>query len=347
MGKALMLCFVLFIYSRQLFYVSAENSWLVPALYIFGDSTVDPGNNNNLPTRAKANFLPYGIDFNNTPTGRFTNGMTIADCIAMFLGLPFPPAYMNLSETKRSKITTGLNYGSSSCGILPETGSSEGSCLTLDKQIDLFKSTANNDMLRENLEMHLAKSIFFISIGPNDYTLNYFKNSSDISKLFLPDEFAKFLINELAKRLQKLYELGARKFLLNGIGPLGCTPGMTNSIQHKGECVEFINKVVNLYNVELSTKLLELQSHLPGSLFIHSDNFKHFQELKENPETYGITNMNSTCWIPNQSLCLARDKYLFFDAFHTSQGANMIYARRCFNETSICNPLNIMQLVSA
>lgn len=74
--------------------------------------------------------------------------------------------------------------------------------MTLDKQIDLFKSTTNNDMLRENLEMHLSKSIFFISIGPNDYFLNYFKNSSDISKLFSPDEFAKFLINELAKRLQ-------------------------------------------------------------------------------------------------------------------------------------------------
>ncbi|KAG8639034.1 hypothetical protein MANES_14G091300v8 [Manihot esculenta] len=273
--------------------------------------------------------------------------MTIADCVATLLGLPFPLAYMNLSETERSKITTGLNYGSSSCGILPETGSSEGYCLTLDKQIDLFKSTTNNDMLRENLEMHLSKSIFFISIGPNDYFLNYFKNSSDISKLFSPDEFAKFLINELAKRLQILYELGARKFLLNGIGPVGCTPGMINSTQHEGECVEFINKVVNLYNVELSTKLLCLQSQLPGSLFTHSDNFRLFQDMKESHETYGITNINSTCWIPNQDLCPERDKYLFFDAFHTSGGANMIHARRCFNETSICIPLNIMQLALA
>lgn len=50
--------------------------------------------------------------------------MEYAFVAATLLGLPFPLAYMNLSETERSKISTGLNYGSS-CGILPETGSSE------------------------------------------------------------------------------------------------------------------------------------------------------------------------------------------------------------------------------
>lgn len=52
---------------------------LAPALYVFGDSVVDSGNNNHLPTQAKSNFLPYGVDFNGKPTGRFTNGRTIAD----------------------------------------------------------------------------------------------------------------------------------------------------------------------------------------------------------------------------------------------------------------------------
>ena len=42
---------------------------LVLALYVFGDSTVDAGNNNNLNTPAKANVFPYGIDFNSCSTG--------------------------------------------------------------------------------------------------------------------------------------------------------------------------------------------------------------------------------------------------------------------------------------
>lgn len=44
---------------------------LVPCYFIFGDSMVDSGNNNNLETHAKANYTPYGIDFSNGPTGRF------------------------------------------------------------------------------------------------------------------------------------------------------------------------------------------------------------------------------------------------------------------------------------
>lgn len=50
-----------------------------PAMFVFGDSLSDPGNNNNLVTLAKANFLPNGIDFPDGPTGRFCNGPTTVD----------------------------------------------------------------------------------------------------------------------------------------------------------------------------------------------------------------------------------------------------------------------------
>ena len=54
----------------------------VPALYVFGDSTVDSGNNNFLPSMSKANYPPYGVDFAiGKPTGRFSNGRTEADFI--------------------------------------------------------------------------------------------------------------------------------------------------------------------------------------------------------------------------------------------------------------------------
>lgn len=54
---------------------------LVPAMFIFGDSLIDNGNNNNLPSFAKANYYPYGIDFSAGPTGRFSNGYTIVDVV--------------------------------------------------------------------------------------------------------------------------------------------------------------------------------------------------------------------------------------------------------------------------
>lgn len=52
---------------------------LIPAMFIFGDSLIDNGNNNNLPSFAKANYYPYGIDFDGGPTGRFSNGYTMVD----------------------------------------------------------------------------------------------------------------------------------------------------------------------------------------------------------------------------------------------------------------------------
>ena len=52
----------------------------VPAIYVFGDSTADVGNNNYLPGAGKVNFLPYGIDFpDSIPTGRWTNGYNFVD----------------------------------------------------------------------------------------------------------------------------------------------------------------------------------------------------------------------------------------------------------------------------
>ncbi|KAL2927976.1 hypothetical protein RDABS01_001679 [Bienertia sinuspersici] len=40
-----------------------NNEPKVPCFFIFGDSLSDVGNNNNLNTKAKVNYPPYGIDF--------------------------------------------------------------------------------------------------------------------------------------------------------------------------------------------------------------------------------------------------------------------------------------------
>ena len=53
---------------------------LVPAIITFGDSAVDVGNNDYIPTFFKANYPPYGRDFvNHKPTGRFCDGKLATD----------------------------------------------------------------------------------------------------------------------------------------------------------------------------------------------------------------------------------------------------------------------------
>lgn len=53
------------------------------AFFVFGDSLVDSGNNNYLPTTARADSPPYGIDYpTGHPTGRFSNGLNLPDLIS-------------------------------------------------------------------------------------------------------------------------------------------------------------------------------------------------------------------------------------------------------------------------
>ncbi|PON53406.1 Lipase, GDSL, active site [Parasponia andersonii] len=96
----------------------ASTGQLVPALFIFGDSIVDTGNNNKLPSLIKANFLPYGRDFvNHQPTGRFSNGKLAIDIIAdLSLGFnSLPPAYLTDQEHGKN-LLTGANFASAGSG---------------------------------------------------------------------------------------------------------------------------------------------------------------------------------------------------------------------------------------
>ncbi|KAL4186987.1 hypothetical protein AMTRI_Chr09g16600 [Amborella trichopoda] len=98
---------------------------MTPAVFFFGDSIFDVGNNNYLDTIAKANIPPYGIDFpGGTPTGRFTNGLNIADFLSMQVGWKrSPPAFLSLARRDfPMRIFSGVNFASGGAGILNETG---------------------------------------------------------------------------------------------------------------------------------------------------------------------------------------------------------------------------------
>lgn len=93
----------------------------VPALFVFGDSIVDSGNNVFVRnSTAVADFPPYGVDFF-AATGRFTNARILTDVLGQLLGLPdWIPC--NLAPTASGEnILHGLNYASAGSGILDNT----------------------------------------------------------------------------------------------------------------------------------------------------------------------------------------------------------------------------------
>ena len=89
----------------------------VSAIIVFGDSSVDAGNNNFIPTIARSNFLPYGRDFvGGKATGRFSNGRIPTDFISEAFGLkPTVPAYLDPAYNI-SDFASGVTFASAGTG---------------------------------------------------------------------------------------------------------------------------------------------------------------------------------------------------------------------------------------
>ncbi|XP_050379962.1 GDSL esterase/lipase 7-like [Argentina anserina] len=343
------------IYLRSV--VLIEGSAIAPAIYVFGDSLFDSGNNNFLLTLAKANFLPYGVNFVKGATGRFTNGKTLVDFIAEFLGLPFAPPYLSI---RNSTILTGMNYASGSCGILPESGSRLGKCLNLKEQMDLFEKTVKLDLpglinKPDDIAEYLSKSIILVSVGNNDFLNNYLQPKLyDSSKKYSPPQFVQLLMDNLSHHLERLYNLGARKIVMFEIGPLGCIPSIAKTQNHTGDCVEETNQLASIFNDRLRETLENLTFTLQGSLFVLGRANEIGYDAITSPLKYGLEDGSNPCCIclnnassciPLAKPCLQSNTHFFWDAFHLTESANSVIATGCFNGSTLCTPLNIMKLV--
>ncbi|XWS30857.1 hypothetical protein CRYUN_Cryun23aG0027200 [Craigia yunnanensis] len=313
----------------------------LPALYVFGDSYVDAGNNNFLPTKARANYFPYGIDFAAIPTGRATNGRMVVDFIAQAAGLPFPPPMLGMSETERKKTLTGVNYASGGSGILntpPMAKTLLGHVLSFEEQVALFKNTTMDlkDQFdsAESFAIYLSKSLFFFHIAGNDLSL-FLESEKRFTDI---DKFAHLLSRELSKQLQALYQLGARKFFVNNVFPLGCQPVNINTKKPKTPCVQETNVHISTYNKLLQGLLADMEPSLPGFKFVLGDLFKLFEDVFASPSSYGFMNIKDSCCIdvnrngtgpcaPNLAPCFDRKTHLFFDSFHITERMHFLWAR--------------------
>ncbi|CAN6215579.1 unnamed protein product [Urochloa humidicola] len=149
----------------------------VPAMYVFGDSTLDVGNNNYLPGKdvPKADRPFYGIDLpgSGKPTGRFSNGYNTADFVAQSLGFEKSPlAYFVLKAHNKlipSAIIRGVSYASAGSGILDSTNA--GKNVPLSQQVRLFESTKAEMEAKvgpQAVSELLARSFFLVGTGSND-----------------------------------------------------------------------------------------------------------------------------------------------------------------------------------
>ncbi|KAM7269971.1 hypothetical protein ACFE04_029185 [Oxalis oulophora] len=329
MDSLRILIFVLLMFSR-----SVRGS-KVPCLFIFGDSLSDSGNNNDLQTKAKVNYAPYGVDFPEGPTGRFSNGRTTVDMLGEYLQIKhYIPPFATAND---SNIVGGVNYASGSAGILDESGENLGDHISLSKQLENHKSlisrlTSANVLGDEKLAAeHLEKCLYFVMIGSNDYLNNYFvPEHFDTSKRYAPDVYANFLIQQYSQQLQTLYTYGARILAVNGLSQIGCVPyARLKMAKESGlECVKEINRGAELFNNRLKLLLISLNQNLTDANFMYIDNGKELpgfaRDLRTDKLCCEVDDVGQC--VPDKPPCEDRDTYMFFDAFHPTETMNRIAA---------------------
>ncbi|XP_061351995.1 GDSL esterase/lipase At1g29670-like [Gastrolobium bilobum] len=325
----------------------------VPCLFIFGDSLSDSGNNNNLPTSAKSHYKPYGIDFPIGPTGRFTNGRTAIDIITQFLGFKkFIPPFAN---TSGSDMLKGVNYASGAAGIRFESGKHMGGDISLGQQLTKHKFIFSKIAIRvggyDKAIEYLDKCLYYVNIGSNDYINNYFlPQFYPSSRIYSPEQYAEALIQELSLYLQALYYLGARKYVLVGLGRIGCMPNAISTRGTNGSCAEEENAAAFMFN----KKLKSLVDHF-NKQFSADSKFIFINSTAGTIDSFTVfdapccpTGANGQC-VPGQTPCQKRNHYVFWDGFHPTEAVNQLTAFASYNgsDPAFTYPMDIKQLVQS
>ncbi|CAJ2635816.1 unnamed protein product [Trifolium pratense] len=317
-----------------------------PAVIAFGDSILDTGNNNFVATIIKANFKPYGRDFiGGKPTGRFCNGRIPSDYFLEYFGIKEAmPAYLdpNLST---EELLTGVCFASAGSGYDPLT-IELASAISSEDQLDMFKEYIGKlkAAVGENKTAEIIeKSIFIISMGSNDISETYYltpfrRIEYDIEK------YTTMLITANSKFVEDLYELGARRFGVFSLSPIGCVP-LQRTIKGgiKRDCVEKLNEGALVFNSKLITSLVDLKKKLPDSRVVYLENFTLLHDIIVNHTKYGFENGDgSCCGIANLELgplcssftlkvCLDTTQYVFWDSYHPTEKAYKILVHETLN----------------
>ncbi|CAA3020437.1 GDSL esterase lipase EXL3-like [Olea europaea subsp. europaea] len=304
----------------------------VPAIFAFGDSIVDQGNNNGIKTLIKSNFKPYGKDFEGgVSTGRFGNGKTPPDLIAEELGITeLIPAYLD-PNLKLEDLKKGVSFASGGSGYVPETAKL-ASVISLSDQLELFKEyigKLKGAVGEEETNNILTNSIHLVVAGSDDLANTYF--TLGVSKFYDINSYTDLMVSSASSFIQEIYKLGARRIAVFSIPPIGCLPAQ-RTLAGGGVrmCVENYNQAAQLVNSKFSSEFDSLAEKLPQSKVVFIDIYNPLLDLIQMPQNYGFEVADRGCCgtgnievviLCNKysGTCPDDTKYLFWDSYHPTE----------------------------
>ncbi|KAL8460569.1 hypothetical protein ACS0TY_031401 [Phlomoides rotata] len=333
---SLLLLFLLFsqlVESLESRKVDKKSSNSVSAVFVFGDSTVDSGNNNYIPTVAKGNFPPYGRDFpNHIPTGRFTNGKLVTDFVASYLGIKdYIPPYLD-PRLSIDDLMTGVSFASALTGFDPLTAQLSG-VISMQKQLNYYfkeyKSRIEMYTGKERANKLINNAVFLISAGTNDFIMNYYGPLPIRRHTYNISSYQNFILQQGKQFIQDLLEMGARKIAFVGLPPIGCVPIVITLNSHSLSdrvCIERLSSTARDYNTLLQKSLADII----GPTIFYVDIYKPVDDMVKNPQQFGFDVVDRGCCgsgmleaalLCNKysPVCSNDSVYVFWDSVHPSQ----------------------------
>ncbi|KAL7110664.1 hypothetical protein ACP275_05G039900 [Erythranthe tilingii] len=327
----------------------------VPAIFIFGDSIFDAGNNHYIKNcTAQADFAPYGSTFFKRPTGRFTNGRTVADFISQFLRIPLQQPYLEIVNGGRQNYpANGINFASAGSGVLRATNNETG-VTPLQVQLQQFKTLVDQNHINKKL---LQKSLFLFESGSNDI-FNYFYPFD--TPTLTPDAYVQSMLKEVRLFIDIIHKLGARKIALFALGPVGCVPAralLPGAPVNK--CYGKMNTMVKYYNMGLDNLVKGLPVRYPGAVGVFGGVYKLVQVFRDDPKRYGFRNVDNACCglgtlggqlqcgKEGYTVCKSPNEYLFWDFFHPSEHTYKLISKALWaGDTTRIRPFNLKKLAN-
>ncbi|KAM7483937.1 hypothetical protein LguiB_008520 [Lonicera macranthoides] len=305
------------------------------ALFLFGDSYLDVGNNNYIKTIKldQANFWPYGESYFNYPTGRFSDGRLVSDFIAEYAKLPLIRAYLEPGTEK--EYSKGVNFASAGAGALVETF--EGGVISLQTQLRYLKMV--DGRLRNKLgsvesKMILSNAVFLFSVGTNDYMSPFLSNST-LFQSYSRTQYIQMVIGNLTIVIREIYKRGGRKFGFLNLGPLGCLPGLRILKMNGIGCLEEASLLAKLHNEALSKSLSTMERQLHGFKYSLYDFNANLGQRIGHPSKYGLKEGRTACCgtgrfrgtfscggkrlVKEYEVCEEPREYVFWDSYHLTQ----------------------------
>ncbi|CDP17381.1 unnamed protein product [Coffea canephora] len=273
---------------------------LVPALYLFGDSIVDVGNNNYLETLIKANFPPYGRDFiNHEATGRFCNGKLATDFTGENLGFTdYPKPYLSNKAKTTKNMLLGANFASAGSGYYEATAKIY-TTLSLSKQLALYKDYQNRLVVilgKVNASATINGSIHFLSDGSSDFVQNYYINPL-LYKKYTPDQFSDILIQSYVNFVKVMFS--PRTLLLSDCISATAIPGPNLNLL----VLDIYQPLLDLVTKPIDNGFFEARKACCGS---------------------GLIETSFLCNAKSPGTCANASEYVFWDGFHPTEAANKV-----------------------